>query len=110
MFPIEGLVNQGHHLSPSPTENNNIDGYTVGMVPTAELRRALADRHCESGIGMGSRLTAFRRPVPSLPIDGMSRSRNAHLLPPHVPVVGEGAVGIDGLGLQHLHGDGIGAR
>ena len=69
--------------------------------------RALRGRRGEARIGVRGGAARRRRPRAAHPVDGML-GRRAHLLPPHVAVVGQRDVGIDAVGVQRLHGVEVG--
>ena len=52
---------------------------------------------------MRRRTAGSRRPATAHPVDGVLR-RLAHLLPPHIAVIGQRHVGIDAVGVERFHG------
>ncbi len=100
---LSASVTSGTVGGAAAAEEDGVDRHALGVFPLLGDHRALAGGRGEAGVGMRGRAARLGRPVAAHPVDGVL-GRGAHLLPPHVAVVGQRDVGVDAVGGERLHG------
>ncbi len=85
-------------------------GHAGRVVVLGRRRRALADRRREAGVGVGGGRVGLGRPFVAAPVDGVLGRLAGQALPPHVAVVGLGAVGEHRVARDGVDRVGVGAR
>ncbi len=108
VLPGEGFLDEGDGGGAAATEEDGGDGDAGGVFPFGGDDGTLAGRDGKAGVGMGGFATGFGIPGAAGPIDEGIRGGAGHFLPPDVIIVGEGAVGEEGVASDGLHGVGVG--
>ena len=110
--PVEGFVNQRHHVGAAAAENEGGDGHALGVFPGRVERRALVRRRGKAGVGMrrlaAGLLADFRRPRLAGPVGQAGRRFLAHALPPDIAIGSQRHIGEDDVFFHGRHGVEVG--
>ena len=110
VLPIEGLRDERHVGGAATAEEDRIDRHALRVLPVGGDGGALPRRGGEARVGVRGGATGRRGPVLALPVDEMRGRLVGQALPPHIAVIGERDVGEDAVGVEGLHGVGIGVH